>query len=303
MTVREQVNKLKDNWLLILLPLLLLFIFAGGLSGIFSLFSGLSSSGSSSSADYYESPSMGYSGDYGASPAPYAAFTKSSASSSSALDQMIAKTASMETKVERTTFLAAEATLKSIVTSSDAAMLDQNVQTYGEGIAEYRAGRYQIKVDAKKYDAVVSQLKAIGEIETFTENAADVTKAYTDLGVQLANEKTRLERYNVMYEDATLVADKIDLSDRIFNQENTIKYLEEYLKNVGDQVVYSTVDVTITEKQSGYAELAFVKLSDLVKGFVSSLSTVIYLLVILVPWALGIWLVLFVIRKLRGKKK
>src|SRR3989344_2452930 len=135
-------------------------------------------------------------------------------------DQMIAKTASMETKVKRGTFLGEEARLKAIVKSSDATMLWQNVETYGEDIAQYSAGRYQIKIDSKKYDAIVSQLKGIGKIESFTENAEDVTKTYADVNIQLENEKKRLERYEQMYTEATLTEDKIDISDRIFNQEN-----------------------------------------------------------------------------------
>ncbi|MBI4144770.1 DUF4349 domain-containing protein [Candidatus Woesearchaeota archaeon] len=302
MAIRDQLTKLKDNWLLILLPLVLFFLLAGGLSGLSGLVSDVAFSPGASSG--YAQPSIGYDGGYPSqSYAPSGAREATSTSVDATAGQLIAKTASMETKVERGTFLDEEASLKSIVQSSDAQLLQQNVQTYGEGISQYRAGSYRVKVDADKYEELVSKLGEIGEMDSFRETADDVTQAYTDLSVRLANEKTRLSRYNEMYKEATDVSDKLEISDRIFNQENMIKYLEEALRDVGDQVVYSTVDVTLTEEKSGYAELTFVGLSDLVKGFVGSLSTVIYLFVLLLPWALGIWLVVFVVRKLRGKGK
>lgn len=295
MTVKDQVQKVKNNWLLILVPIVLLFLFFG-LSGRFSLFSGSSSlafTDVASSAYERSTVAEGY------APAPYAGVSAKT-SAAPVVDQMIAKTARVETEVERGGFLDAEATLKSVVESSGAVLLEQDVRTYDEGLA--RIGAYRIKVDAGRYDALVSQLQMIGELDAFAENAQDVTQAYTDVGAQLENEKERLERYNQMYQDATLVDDKIDISDRIFNQENTIAYLEGALRDVGSQVVYSTIDVTLTEKASGYAELTFVKLSELVQGFVGSLSAVVYLLVISLPWALGVWLVVFVIRKLRRRR-
>lgn len=311
MTVKEQFAKLKNNWLLILLPLVLIFAVMGGFSGL-SLLAG-DFSASSDSVGGYERPSpMMYaesgsyeSASYAKAPSAISSLPASDASDVAApeiKDQMIAKTASMETKVERGTFLDEEARLKAIITASDAIMLWQNVEAYGEGMAQYQVGRYQIKIDSKKYDAIVSQLKGIGKVESFKENSEDVTQTYTDLNIELEGEKKRLERYEQMYKEATLIEDKIDISDRIFNQENYIKYLEESLKNVGEQVVYSTLDVTITETKSGYAELTFIKPSDLAKALVGSVSGLIYLFIVLLPWALGLWLVVVVVRKIRGKK-
>ncbi len=316
MAINDQFRKLKDNWLLIIVPLVLIFAAMGGFSGLSSLIGGFAS------PSYDKGPSIGYggSGSYESAsyaPAPYGASSSrinslmkssptpdsSDVSAPEVKDQMIAKTASIEAKVERGKFLDEEASLKNIVKSSDATMLWQNVETYGEGMAQYTAGRYQIKIDSKKYDAVISQLKSIGTMESFTESAEDVTQTYADVNIRLENEKKRLQRYEGMYKEATLTEDKIMISDRIFNEENLIKYLEESLKNVGDQAAYSTIDITLTEKKSGYAELTFVGLSDLVKGLVGSVSLLVYLFIVLLPWALGIWLIVFVVRKIRGRSK
>lgn len=301
MAIKDQLSKLKDNWLLILIPLVLLFMFAGGFSWLPALIGGFAPS------SYESAPSGDYGSSFGGIPDISAAPRASSGSfgepSTAAKDRMIAKTAGMDANVERGAFPDAEAELNAIVESSGAYLLEQNVQTYDEGIAQYKVGRYRIKIDAAKYDEVIPRLKELGKLDSFTEDAEDVTQAYTDIGIELENEKKRLARYEALYNEATSTEDKISLSDRIINQEYRISYLEQSLKDVGEQVVYSTIDVTLREEQSGYAELSFVGLSDLVKAFVGSLSGVIYLLVLLLPWALGIWLVVWLVRKLRGKRK
>jgi len=314
MTIKEQFKKIKDNWFLILLSLVLIFVLFGGLSGISSLESTISPSYSGASGGYSRSTEYAYapstaSYDYAPSAAPSmnrathsASLIDGTSTTPEATAQMVAKTASMSTEVERGQFSAGEANLKSIVTASDAIMLSQNVNTYGSGSTEYQEGDYQIKVDSKKYDTVVAQLKAIGKTVTFTESAEDVTKTYNDLGVQLDSEKNRLQRYDDLYAQANTTDEKLNLIDKIFDQENTVKYLNESLQDVGNRVVYSTIGVTITEKQSGYAELTFVKLSDLVQTFVGSLGALLFLIVAVIPWALIIWLVVFVVRKIRKPK-
>ena len=66
-------------------------------------------------------------------------------------------------------------------------------------------------------------MKEIGEVTSFSENADDITEQFVDLETELVAEKERLARYKQMLSEATLVEDKIQLSDRIFNQERTIK--------------------------------------------------------------------------------
>ncbi|MBI2107385.1 DUF4349 domain-containing protein [Candidatus Woesearchaeota archaeon] len=89
-----------------------------------------------------------------------------------------------------------------------------------------------------------------------------------------------------MYEEAKSIQDKIDLSDRIFNPERAIKYYEEELKNIDNQVSYSTVSLTLTEKQSDYANIMFVKFSSLISSFVESLNSLLKFTVIILPWAI-----------------
>ena len=111
--------------------------------------------------------------------------------------------------VKRGSFKNAEKRVKSIITASNSFLLNENVNRYGTGLSSYYRGSYQIKVEANKYDSVISQLKDIGEVTSFNENARDVTGRHTNLQIELEAEQERLLRYKEMYAQATDVSDKI----------------------------------------------------------------------------------------------
>jgi len=284
MGIKDQLIKLKENWLLIAIVLVILFVFMGGsnvLSGI---------SRSLGSTQYYND---------GLAEASYAKggyYYDEGDFAPEVQERQVIKTASMSTEVEKNDYKDAEARLKNIVSATGSYLLTENVNKNGEGWKAYYSGYYQIKVDTSKYDSVVSQLKEIGEVISFNENARDVTGRYTDLKTDLVAEKARLNRYLEMYNKATDINDKINLNDRIFNQERTIKYIEEGIDNIDKRVDYSTITVSMTEERSGYVGIAVVKFSALIKGLVGSFNTLVKLLFILLPWALAGLIILWLVR-------
>ncbi|MBI4147430.1 DUF4349 domain-containing protein [Candidatus Woesearchaeota archaeon] len=300
MTIKEQVQRIKDNWLIVLLLAVVLVLFMG-LPAVETLQQGMFQGGFAERAygGIAADSKMGI-----GMPAPI----YSDSFAPEVVDRKITKTASMTTEVKRGTFQDAESKLKSLVKTADALLLNENAQKYdyGDGRRTYFSGSYTIKVEEEKYSAVVSQLKEIGEVTWFNENADDITEQFVSLEAELQAEKERLARYKEMLAEATVISDKIELSDRIFNQERTIKYLEEQLKNTGNRVEYSTIYVTITEKQSEYVDAVLVKFSELVTKFISSVNALLKLIVGLIPYAIAavlVWLGWKKFRKNDTKKK
>lgn len=300
MTIKEQLSKIKENWFLILLPFILIFLFVylGDISSFVQegLAPGAPSVGAERGVSYERRAEY--------MPAPSASFRRPEPDfAPEAKERLVSKTANLKTEVEKGTFKEAESRLKSIVKSSDSYVLNEDVDTYHAGEAnEYSDGSYELKVDSKKYDAVIVQLKGIGKVTSFNEEAEDITGRYTNLNVELENEKRRLERYNAMYKEATDMEDKIDLSDRIFDLENRLKYLEESIGKLGKQVTYSTINVRISEKTSKYVDIKFVKLPEITSAFVGSLNLFLILAVVVIPWILAYWLVR-ALRSRYGKQK
>ncbi len=290
MSMKKQLATIKNNWLIIVLFFILILVLNTGNMG--NLSSSLSSVSKGIGGARYDSDMA-----YTESSAPYISNQDFAPEEE---ERKITKTANIRTEIERGKFQTAEQTLKNIVSSSDSFILNENVNKYGTGRGEYLQGSYYIKVETTKYDSVISQLKNIGEITYFSENAQDITGQYTNTEINLDLEKARLERYVEMYEEAKDIDDKITLNDRIFSQERTIKYLEDYLENMDKRIEYSTVYFTMTEERSEYANIAMVKVSELVNDFVSSINSLLIFIFKIIPWAVIILIAVFVWKK---KKK
>src|SRR3989338_4677920 len=143
----------------------------------------------------------------------------------------------------------------------------------------------------------------IGKVTLFSQNKDDITEQYVNQEIELGVEKQRLLRYQQMYAEATVIVDKIDLNDRIFEQERRVKYLEDALRNDDQRVDYSTINVMLMEEQSSYATIVWVKFSNLVRMLVESVNSLLTLLFVVLPYAVVIGIGLFLVRVLRKKKK
>src|SRR3989338_1983471 len=285
MAFKDQLYKIKENWLLILV-IAIAFLALNSGSPLQSL---TQSSGGYFAGKMAVAESASYDRSYGIVPPMSQQDFAPEVS-----ERKITKTSSMANEVKQGSFKDAETKLKSIVSSSNSYLLNENVNKYETGWKTYYNGYYTIKVDTKRYNDVVLQFKLIGEVKSFNENAEDIKGSYTSSKIELDAEKQRLERFKKMYDEAALVADKIQLNDRLFDLERRIKYLEDSLKNMDKQVDYSTIYISINEKQSEYAGIVFVKFSELVRNLVSSINSLFNLIFIALPYAVAagiIWAV------------
>jgi len=294
MGIGDQLSKIKDNWLLILVGFLVVFFLSGGLG---SMGKGLYSSASLGGMDSYSAErSMNYAGS------SYSPNTPSSTNFAPEITvRKITKSSYLTSNVKRGEFQTTRQRLGDIITSSGSYLLGENANTYGDEKHPYSVGSYSIKVAAGKYDAVVSQLKLLGEVQSFRESQTDITGTYTNLQIELNAEKARLARYQAMLSEATIIADKITLSDKIFDQERRVKYYEEMVANTDLRVDYSTIQLTLNEKQSDYANLALVKLSVLISSTVSSFNALLQLIFVALPWAVALGIIL-VIKSLLSRR-
>ena len=286
MSVKDQIGKLKENWLMVVLGLVVLMFISGG-NGIigqsFDGIGGFADRSYNSKGGIHESEMMiaSDSSYYGNNNGDFAPEVE---------ERKITRSSNLNTEIERGEFRDAEEKLKNIVTSSGAYMLSESVNRNGEGWKGYYNGYYNIKVDTSKYDSVLSQLKEIGEVQSFSQDADDVTARYDNLEIEIASEKSRLARYLEMYDEAEEVEYKIDLSDRISNQERKIKYLEDSLKNVDNRIEYSSIGFSMNEERSDWLNISLVKISDLVRTFVDNLNALLGFIFGIIPWAVVAWL-------------
>lgn len=280
MTLKKQVHKLKENWLIVVLVLLLVIFLNGNFFNNFS-YGGIDSLLKTSS---YAEESV-YRGDTNFAP--------------EVEDRIKTVTSRLSTEVDRGDFFEAEVLMKNLVNNYKGYLLNEYAWKSESGFFETDYGSYTIKVDSTKYESFISDLKNIGEVQSFNENTIDITGQYTDLEIELELERDKLTRYQNLYNEAKDIEDKITLEGMIASQERTIKYLEDRINNLDKRVDYATVYFSLNEKSSGYAGIALVKLSELVKGFVNSVNTLLKFFFVILPWVIIVFIVYKIYRKFK----
>lgn len=282
MSLKKQVNKVKENWLILVLVVVLVMSLNFG-GTFFNSFGGFGKN----LAMTESMQDMRFFSDSGFAP--------------DVEEREKTITSGLTTEVERGDFFEQETQLKNIISNYDSFLLNENVRKTETGFCETHYGSYTIKVNVLNYEDFVSELKELGEVESFNENTEDITGQYTDLKTELKLEKERLTRYQTMYDEAEEIADKIELNDRIFDQERTIKFLEDRIDNLDKKIDYATIYFNMNEKRSGYANIVFVGLGDLVKSFIDSINNLLKLIFVIIPWIVFVWIV-FLIYKFVKKK-
>lgn len=274
MTLESQLLKIKQNWLLILLIILII----GGLN--FFKIDNLPLSQKSMEAESFRGIVPSYD-----SFAPEVE------------ERSIAKTSSLSIEIKRDTFDEVDSKIKSLSKDKNALILNENKNTIDSGRSSYIISSYTIKVPTSDYNNLLSEFKKLGKILNFNENSEDITEQKINLQSQLDAERARLANYKKILSEATLSLDKIEVSDRIFNLERTIKYLEEALTSLNEKVSYSTIYLVINEEKSSFSA-SFITFSSIVSSFISSLNALIKFLIVILPWILVIY-VLYKIYKRR----
>jgi len=166
-----------------------------------------------------------------------------------------------------------------------------------------KSGSYTIKVESEKLDSIINQLKSLGEIDSFTSYKTDITEQYDNLEIELNSENNKLKRLKELYDsNYALLENKIELIEKIFNQERRIKYLEESLENKDKIVEYSTINLSVSE-YSNYVSIIFVKFTDLLKTIVGSINVLLHIIFAVVPFIIFIWLIVIIVKLFKKKRK
>ncbi len=297
MSFKEQLQKLKENWLLIVLGLLILVVLFSFVGGGINLKAGNSRDSAMYGNLMYDMPaqqSRMYSTD------PYSQKQTSDFSPEVEV-RKITKSLNLRLETNVGKFNEIDVRIKSIANTSNSYILSENTTSRKSGSRNIYTGNYTIKVDSIKLDDMVLQLKDLGTVISLNQSATDVTGSYTRTEVEIKIEKDRLKRYLDIYETANEDG-KLKLIDRIFDQERRIKYLEDSLKNIDQRVEYSTITLTVFEKYN-YSNIVFVKFSDLVRTLVNGINNVLKIVFGVIPYAIFAYLIYLFTKLFRRRKK
>jgi len=217
-------------------------------------------------------------------------------------ERQLIKTSTIAMKTKRGEFEKVQSGVNNIVKASGAYVLSENFQTLGKGSQTYHTNTYQIKIETSKYDSVVAQLRELGGVTSFMETATDVTGAISNRQIEIAAEKERLRRYEQLVGTSANLNDKITLTDRIFEQDRRIKYLEAGLQNTQQEVAYSTISLSLQEKAPTLFGVALVGLGELIRTLVGSFNALLYFISAILPWAIIAGVIYGIIRWIKHRR-
>lgn len=287
MTIKAQLQTIKKNWLIVII-LVVLILIVSNTNPVTNFLEGRGA------LENY------YSGDSKVANTGIVPPSDNGGISPEIENRIITYSAYISTEIKRGTFDKADSKVKDLIDLEDSILINQNINTYGQNSNKMKQGTYYIRVPTSNYDSLIDSLKSLGKVNSFNEGADDITSTFTNLEIEVQAEEARLERYKQLLADSQSTDEKIMLTDKIFDEERRIAYLKEQLNNQGERVDYASISLTIYEKPSIFSGITLVTLSQIIRDFVSSLSSLIRLMVLIIPYAIGLFVIWLIYKKTRA---
>ena len=187
----------------------------------------------------------------------------------------------------------ATAELETVTFDDTVAAVEQMVAQYGgflessyvEGIdyydayyggQTYRTAQFTIRVPVENYSAMTGGLSDLGHVVSIRHFAENVTAQYTDLESRLTAYETEEAALLEMLEKAETVTDLLEIQTRLAEVRYEIEYYTSSLRNLQNEISYSTVDLSVYEVKelSETVEPQLTYWEEMGEGFKSSMRRV-----------------------------
>lgn len=138
------------------------------------------------------------------------------------------------------TVLARTAELGGYVQSND-------IRASGFRSGSLRYADMTLRIPAEKLDGFLNEVNGLGNVTWRTENADDVTDAYTDVEARLLSLRTEYDTLISLLEKAESLDDIIKLQDRLTGIRYEIESYEAKQRNYDNLTAMSTVHLNVSE--------------------------------------------------------
>ena len=161
-----------------------------------------------------------------------------------------------------------------------------------------------LRVPNIHFDTLIQSLEnGVGMLNYKNITAEDVTEEYVDLNLRLANKQAFLEQYKTILAKARTVKDILEVQEKIRRIEEEIESRKGRIRFLEDQVNYSTLHLTITEK----LEVPMVQKESFISKLSNALSDgttglIEFILIMITMWPILIIVAILFIGRKRLKK-
>jgi hypothetical protein len=176
------------------------------------------------------------------------------------------------------------------------------------GAQDRRRGTLVIRVPAERFAAAYAALKGLGKVETETVSTQDVTKAYADLETRLRVKRDAEGRLREILRTRTArLADVLEAERELTRLLEEIEQIEGERRYYDQQIALSTISAALHEPEAVIRAGALAPLLEALRDSLQVLATsagaLIYLSVVVLPWAAAAALVWLVVRAARRRKR
>lgn len=199
-----------------------------------------------------------------------------------------------------------------------AAALDAKIKEFGGYISnasrsgtrgEAREASWTVRVAAEKFDSFVAALPSLGELQSSSRKADDVSEEFYDVQARLKNKKIEEMRLIELLQKATgKLTEVLTVEKELTRVRDEIERIEGRLRFLTNQTDLSTVTITVREVKNFVPEGPPTLATTLSRSLTGSLDTMrslgvalLVVLVALLPWALPIGLLAWLVVRQMGK--
>ena len=212
------------------------------------------------------------------------------------IDRSIIKTSSLTIRVKNVE--------KSITQAQDLATqfegrVDDSSQYKNPGSEDSLSANLTIRVPSANLEKALEAFKGLGDVESSSISATDVTMQKVDLDARIAALTTSIERFRELITSATNTSDLIAAETALAERQAELDSLTAQLKYLSEQVDMSVIYLALLPNDSFSAIKPIGFLSGLEKGFIALLNAAANLTSILgyfIPWIITILVIVAIFK-------
>jgi len=106
-----------------------------------------------------------------------------------------------------------------------------------------------VRVPAQRFDEAIVRFQKLGKVVELTTSADDVSGQLVDLRARLRHYRAVEQRLLTFLDKADTVEAALAVQDRIDQTQMMVEELEAQLKRIDETVAYSTLSISLTEKE------------------------------------------------------
>ena len=212
------------------------------------------------------------------------------------IDRSIIKTSSLTIRVKNVE--------KSITQAQDLATqfegrVDDSSQYKNPGSEDSLSANLTIRVPSANLEKALDAFKGLGDVESSSISATDVTMQKVDLDARIAALNTSIERFKQLISSATSTSDLIAAETALAERQAELNSLTAQLKYLSEQVDMSVIYLALLPNDSFSAIKPIGFLAGIEKGFIALLNAAANLTSILgyfIPWIITILIIVAIFK-------